>query len=182
MAETSSRKFTTTIIISLTLIIGLSCWVYLSYSKSYMAPNVSLQFIDGRSSTLLEVITGPTLVTFWTTSCKTCVKKTPELKALYKKLNSQGFEIIAVAMSYDPPNQILNFSDNFEIPYPIALDIDGSIAKAFDDVELTPTTFLISNDMKIVMTAIGDINTSELEKKIVKMLALQNSTAVNETS
>ena len=68
------------------------------------------------------------------------------------------------------------------IQYPIALDIDGSIAKAFDDVELTPTTFLISNDMKIVMTAIGDINTSELEKKIVKMLALQNSTAVNETS
>jgi peroxiredoxin len=182
MAETSSRKFTTTIFISLSLLIGLSGWFYLSYSKPNLAPEVSLQFIDGSTSTLHELITGPALVTFWATSCKTCVKKTPELKALYKKMNPQGFEIIAVAMSYDPPNRILNFSEDFEIPYPIALDLDGSVAKAFDEVTLTPTTFLISNDMKIVMTTIGDINISELEKEIVKMLDIQHSMALNETS
>ncbi|MBT7950690.1 MAG: TlpA family protein disulfide reductase [Gammaproteobacteria bacterium] len=182
MAEISKSKLTITSIVSFTLIVALLGWFWVSHSGLQQAPDVALQFIDGRKSELYKLTTGPLLVTFWATTCETCIKKTPELKALYKKLNPRGLELVAVAMAYDPPNRILAFAEDNDIAYPIALDLDGSVAKAFDDVALTPTTFLISADMKIVTTTIGTLNMDELEKEIVNLLEKPSSVALNETS
>ena len=182
MAEISRGKITKTIILSFTLIVGLLGWFWLSHSGLQQAPDVALQFIDGRKSELHDLATGALLVTFWATTCETCIKKTPELKALYNRLNPRGLELVAVAMAYDPPNRILAFSEDNDIPYPIALDLDGSVAKAFNDVALTPTTFLISADMKIVTTTIGKLNIDDLEKEIVNLLEKPNAVALNETS
>ena len=182
MGETSWPKLTKTIIISFSLIVALLGWFWLSESGLQQAPDLALQFIDGRKPDLHELGTGPLLVTFWATPCETCIKKTPELKALYKRLNPHGLELVAVAMSYDPPNRILAFSEDNEIPYPIALDIDGSVAKAFGDVALTPTTFLISADMNIVMSTVGELNIEKLEKEIFSLLGEPYPVALNETS
>lgn len=43
------------------------------------------------------------LINFWATSCTTCVAEMPMLSATYEKFRGRGYEIIAVAMKYDPP-------------------------------------------------------------------------------
>jgi peroxiredoxin len=182
VADSFIAKPATKIALSFVIVVTTFTWLWVSYPGLQQAPDISLQLIDGSRIKLRELGSNPVLVTFWATTCVTCVKKTPELKALYQKLKPLGFEMIAVAMAYDPPNRILAFSEDHQIPYPIALDLNGSVAKAFNDVLLTPTTFLISADRKIVFTAIGNLNTQVLEDKISSMLMEQNPEITKETS
>ena len=67
----------------------------------------------------------------------------------------RSLEFIAVAMSYDPPNYVLNYSETRQLPFKVALDVDGSAAKSFGDVKLTPTTFLIDKQGNVLKRYVG---------------------------
>lgn len=182
MAKASTRKYVATLVICLALSTAALVWMQASQSKLQEVPDVALQIIDGRKIDLHSLGGSPVLVMFWATTCETCVRKTPELKALYQRLKPGGLELIAVAMAYDPPNRILAFSKDHDIPYPIALDIDGSVARAFNDVTLTPTTFLIGPDRKIVFSRVGNFNIDELGEEISELLLKEKPVAAKETS
>ncbi len=179
MAEASTRQFVAMIVVGLSLIIAAIVGLWTTQSKLQQAPDLALQIIDGSRIDLRSLSGNPVLVTFWATSCEPCVKKTPELKALYQRLKPRGFELIAVAMAYDPPNRILAFSKDNKIPYPIALDLDGSVARAFDDVSLTPTTFLIAPSGKIVFSKVGILDIGQMEEKISSILLDKNRLALH---
>ena len=98
----------------------------------------------------------------------------PHLISLYDELSDKGLEIIGVAMSYDPPNQVMELINQRRVSYPIALDVDGAIAKAFDNVMLTPTSFLISPDGKIVKHKIGEMDMDKLQQQIEDLLLQQS--------
>jgi len=49
-------------------------------------------------------------------------------------------------MYYDPPNHVVTMTQNQQLPYHVALDLTAEIAHAFGDVQLIPSTFLISPD------------------------------------
>lgn len=69
------------------------------------------------------------LVKFWATSCVTCVKQMPDNIANYNQYHPQGYETIAVAMNYDPPNYVLNFAQTRKLPFPVALDTSGELPR-----------------------------------------------------
>jgi peroxiredoxin len=112
----------------------------------------------------------PILINFWATSCPSCVEEIPHLSALYKELHDDGLEIIGVAMFYDPPQHVKNFTDQNQLPYPIAIDIQGEAAQAFGDILLTPTNFLIDPDGRIVKKKIGLMDIHALRQDILAML------------
>ena len=51
----------------------------------------------------------PVLVSFWASTCPRCLDEIPHLIELYEELAPRGFEIIAIAMAYDPPNRVIAF-------------------------------------------------------------------------
>lgn len=89
----------------------------------------------------------------------------------YNKFKGQGLEFVAVAMSYDPPNYVINFTETRKLPFKVALDVDGSAAKAFGDVQLTPTTFVIGRDGKILKRYVGEPDFAELDQLLQGALA-----------
>jgi peroxiredoxin len=119
-------------------------------------------------------------VTFWATTCPGCIREMPHLISLYNELSGKGLEIIGVAMSYDPPNQVMELINQRRVSYPVALDVDGSIAKAFDNVMLTPTSFLISPDGKIMKHKIGEMDMDKLEQQIKNLLFQQSQVTGHE--
>ena len=143
---------------------------YLNQNDLDRSPNISLNSIDGQQIDINSMHGKPLLVTFWATTCSTCVKEMPHLAELYEELNKDGFEIIAIAMAYDPPNRVVALSEKNNFPYPIALDIEGLAAKAFGDVKVTPTSFLIGPDGNIVQEKTGEINIVELREKVKELL------------
>ena len=96
------------------------------------------------------------MVNFWATSCITCVGEMPKIIETYNKYHGQGFETIAVAMSYDPPNYVLNYTEKNKLPFKVALDIRGDLARSFGDIRLTPTTFIIDKRGNIVKQYLGE--------------------------
>ena len=86
------------------------------------APSLVGQTLDGRLLTLEQLRGKPVLVTFWATTCPTCIQEMPHLIELYRDLNPKGLEMIGVAMSYDPPEQVRALAQQRQLPYPIVLD------------------------------------------------------------
>lgn len=107
---------------------------------------------------------------FWATSCTTCVAEMPEVIATYNKYKDRGFETLAVAMSYDPPSYVVNFAQTRQLPFKVAIDNTGSAAKAWGDIQLTPTTFVLDKQGNIVKRYVGAPNFAELHQLIDKLL------------
>jgi len=135
------------------------------------APDVTLTDINGNRVRLADLRGNVVLVNFWATTCVTCVREMPQIAATQRRFAGRAYRTFAVAMPYDRPDWVLNFSERNRLPFPIALDVKGEIARAFDDTRVTPTTFLIDTQGRIVKRYIGAPDFAELQQRIEKLLA-----------
>ncbi len=111
------------------------------------------------------------LVNFWSTSCAVCLKEMPRLAELHRRYEARGFETIAVAMPYDPPNLVVAYQQQARLPFKVAIDPNGEVARRFDDVKLTPTTYLIDRRGRVVKRYVGEPDFGEVERRIEQALA-----------
>jgi peroxiredoxin len=143
---------------------------YATLGSSVAAPQVTFISLAGDKITTQSLRGKVVMVNFWATSCTTCVKEMPQMVETYNKFKGQGLEFVAVAMSYDPPNYVLNYTETRKLPFTVALDTSGDIAKSFGDVKLTPTTFVIGKDGKILKRYVGEPEFGELHALLQKAL------------
>lgn len=129
-----------------------------------VAPNALFKTIKGESIALADLKGKPVLVTFWATDCPSCIEEIPHLINLHQQFNPLGLTIIAVAMYYDPPNRVLEMAEAKQLPYAVALDPIGEHAKAFGNVQYTPTSFLIDSSGMIVMQKVGVLDLASLHE------------------
>lgn len=135
------------------------------------APQSTFVLLDGSSRTTADLKGRVTLVNFWATSCTACVAEMPRIVATYDKYRARGYDTLAVAMSYDPPSYVVNYAQTRKLPFEVAIDNTGAIAKAWGDVQLTPTTYVVNKRGEIVKRYVGEPNFSELHLLIEKLLA-----------
>lgn len=135
------------------------------------APASTFLLIDGSTTTTADLKGKVTLVNFWATTCVSCVKEMPMLADTHNKFKDRGYETVAVAMSYDPPAWVLNFAQSRQLPFKVALDNTGEIAKSWGDVKLTPTTYLVNRQGEIVKRYVGEPDAAALHQLIEKLLA-----------
>jgi len=148
---------------------GIGAWF--AWSPAPKAPDVAFTTITGQKVSMQDLRGKVVLVKFWATSCVTCVKQMPDTIANYNEYNGKGFETIAVAMSYDPPNYVLNFTETRKLPFMVALDTKGELAQAFGNVRLTPTAFLIDKQGNIVKRYLGEYDKAQFHAALEKALA-----------
>ncbi len=157
---------------SLLTILGIVLFAALSLFKKESAPAVTFRTLNGEQIAMESLRGKVVMVNFWATSCSTCVQEMPEMIETYKKYSDRGLEFIAVAMSYDPPNYVLNYSESRQLPFKVALDSDGQAAKSFGDVKLTPTTFVIGKDGSILKRYVGTPEFASMHQLLEKALAI----------
>jgi peroxiredoxin len=143
---------------------------YQSLSAKQAAPALSFTNLQGNKISTQSLKGKVYMVNFWATSCTTCVKEMPQMIASYEKFRAQGLEFFAVAMSYDPPNYVLNFTETRQLPFQVVLDVEGKIAQAFGDVRLTPTTFVIDKQGNIIKRYVGEPSFVELDQLLAQLL------------
>ncbi len=135
------------------------------------APPSTFVLLDGSSKSTADLKGRVTLVNFWATSCVTCVAEMPKIIATYDKYQTKGYDTMAVAMSYDPPSYVVNFAQTRKLPFKVAIDNTGAVAKAWGDVQLTPTSYLVNKRGEIVKRYVGEPDFAELHRLIEKLLA-----------
>lgn len=135
------------------------------------APEVGFVRLDGSAGQLSEWRGKVVLVNFWATSCASCVAEMPDLIQTHQRFQPKGFETLAVAMSYDPPAYVSAFAERRQLPFVVAIDNTSAIARAFGDIRLTPTTFLIDKRGGIVKRYVGPPDFKALNGLIEDLLA-----------
>ena len=151
-------------------VLAIGVAVYMG-SAGESAPQSTFVLLDGSSKTTADLKGRVTLVNFWATSCTTCVGEMPKIVGTYDKYHAKGFDTLAVAMSYDPPSYVVNYAQTRKLPFRVAIDNTGAVAKAWGDVQLTPTTFLVNKRGEIVKRYVGEPDFAELHLLIEKLLA-----------
>jgi len=149
------------------LILGASLFLAPTEQR---APDIKLGLIDGSEIQLASLRGKPVLIDFWATTCSSCIKEMPQMIQLYNDYKDKGLTIIAIAMSYDPPNQVAAMQQRLGINFPVALDLTDTASEAFGGVRLTPTHFLIDPAGNIVLQKIGELDFATLRQQLDSML------------
>jgi peroxiredoxin len=149
--------------------VGLAPSMLAGCSRAEQAPAVSYTLLDGRRSELASLRGHVVLVNFWATSCAPCVEEMPALAANWRRFAPQGFETLAVSMSYDAPALVSNFAQARALPFPVVIDNTGEIAHRFGDVQFTPTSLLINKRGEIVKRWVGKTDFAALAPLIAQL-------------
>jgi peroxiredoxin len=148
------------------LALGVAAAVAVVFTRPQVAPIVTFKTITGQQITSESLKGKLVLVNFWATSCVSCVAEMPKLVEAYQRNKQKGYETVAVAMSYDRPDFVLNFANKRQLPFPVALDIDGQLAKQFGDIKITPTNILIDENGNIVKRWVGVPDFAEIQQLV----------------
>jgi peroxiredoxin len=136
---------------------------------------VPLAFLDGRQ-TSLGAWRGQRIVLldFWSLTCRPCLEERAALAEFYQRWQPHGLAMVAVAMPYDPPLAVREFEAKNPSPYPIALDVQGELARAFR-VETIPLAVLLAPDGRILYRQAGRLDRARLEHLIGPLLSAGES-------
>ena len=164
-----SRRHLATAALAMATAIG--GWLALGGSQALaLAPSVQYTMLDGKQLSSAQLKGQVVLVNFWATSCSTCVAEMPQVMATFEKYKSRGYQTVAVAMSYDPPAYVASFAETRKLPFGVAIDNTGEIARSFGQVQLTPTSFLINKRGEIVKRYVGAPDFTALQALVEKLL------------
>lgn len=150
-----------------TVLLASSC----GFGSRDAAPEVRFVTLAGQKIATADLRGKVVLVNFWATSCEVCVREMPMLVETYKKFSPRGYEMVAVAMSYDHPNLVVDYVQKNALPFKVALDLDGAIAGAWGNVNLTPTTFVLDRRGRIIKRYLGEPAVAELHTLLDKALS-----------
>jgi len=159
--------------IYLSLLLGLAAPSLALYLMSgpAQAPASSFVLLDGSTKTSADLDGKVTLVNFWATSCTTCIAEMPKIVATHEQYQGRGYRTMAVAVDYDPPSYVVNFAQTRRLPFDVAIDNTGKLARDWGNVRLTPTSFLINKRGEIVKRFVGEPDFAALHRLIEQLLA-----------
>lgn len=156
----AAKRFGRTLVAA-TALIALVAVGYTVALKS-AAPAATFTTLGGEKIDLADLRGQVVLVNFWATSCGICMAEMPDLVAAYRQYRERGFEVIAVAMSYDDPEQVREYVREQSLPFPVVFDEGGKLAAGFEQVSVTPTTFLIDKSGTRISKTVGVIHFGKL--------------------
>lgn len=134
-----------------------------------MAPQARFTTLAGERFTTPELRGKVAVVNFWATWCPDCVKETPRMAEAHRRFAARGYETVAVAVR-DQPARVEAFARSHALPYKVVLDIDGSIAREFGNIRLTPTTFLIDRHGRVLRRYVGEPKWDEFDRLVEQAL------------
>src|SRR5713226_855856 len=137
-----------------------------------VAPDFSLETLDGPTMRLSDLRGKAVLLNFWATWCGPCKIETPWLVELQNQYGSQGLQVIGVAMDDSGKEDIAKFAKDMGVNYPVLLGKEA-VGDAYGGVPALPESFFIGRDGKIVDKIIGLKGRAEIEDSIKKALDTQ---------
>lgn len=137
---------------------------------SSVAPDFTVQTVDGATVSLSDFKGKVVLLNFWATWCPPCVRETPRLVRVAEQYKDQGLVVLGVNTTYqDDPVKVRQFVRDQGIAYPVLLDPDGLVGEKYP-ARLMPTTYLIDANGKIVHTKVGEVDEATISEQVEALL------------
>ena len=126
------------------------------------APAFRLRSLDGSATELTDYRGNYVLLNFWASWCGPCRGETPALQAFFER-QSPGLVVIGVNQQ-ETAETAGEFTDQFAVTYPIALDADGQVSGAYRVSTGLPVSFLIDPEGVIRLVHLGALTDSDLDE------------------
>ncbi len=118
----------------------------------------------GKTQSLAQYKGKWVLVNFWATWCPPCLEEIPDLVALHES-KKNNLVVIGVAMDYRDPKEVLQFSEQMMISYPMVLGTH-KLAAQVGAIPGLPTTYLYNPQGKQVAYNVGAVTRDGIERYI----------------
>ena len=137
--------------------------------SSDMAPDFTLNDLDGRSFSFSKTRGKVVILDFWATWCPPCREEIPHFVSLYRAYRGKGLEIVGVALDQGGANAVKPFAEANGINYPVVIG-NQKVTVDYGGIRGIPTTFIIDRKGNIVEKFIGYRDKAVFEKAIKKLL------------
>jgi peroxiredoxin len=128
-----------------------------------MAPDFTLQTLDGGTFRLSEQRGKPVVLNFWATWCGPCQN---ELPAVQKAAAHFGDDVVFVGVDQgEKADVVQSFADKLGLTFTIPMDGDGAVGYDYN-VQGLPTTFFIDRHGVVKSLWMGEMNSVTLAENI----------------
>jgi cytochrome c biogenesis protein CcdA/thiol-disulfide isomerase/thioredoxin len=152
--------------------------VQLSNEGSFPGFDGAVKWLNSPPLTRAQLKGKVIVVDFWTYSCINCLRSIPYVEAWSEKYKNDGLVVVGVhtpefAFEKDPAN-IAKAVTDLKITYPVAIDSDYAIWKAFNN-QYWPAHYFIDAKGEIRYHHFGEGKYDESEEVIQQLLKEKNS-------
>lgn len=132
----------------------------------YLAPEFTLQDLEGNPVSLSSLRGKVVFVNFWATWCGPCRLEMPEMKRLHEQ-ETPDLVILAVNLTQTERSvdHVRAFMDRFSYRFQVPLDTGGATADLYRAVSI-PTSYFIGPDGVIRVKHIGPMRLATMESYV----------------
>jgi peroxiredoxin len=135
------------------------------------APEVKFRALSGEAFSTTDLRGKVVLLNFWATYCGPCMQEMPKMVEAHRKFAPRGYETVAVTVRQDDPDRVGQYVAKHALPFKVALDRSGELAREFGNVRITPTIFLIDKNGKVLRRYVGEPDWTEIHRLVERALA-----------
>ncbi|PDW03317.1 redoxin domain-containing protein [Candidatus Viridilinea mediisalina] len=149
-----------------------------------VAPEFTLQTLDGTPLSLSDFQGQVVLLNFWGTWCEPCKRELPALEQAHQQYHEQGLVVIGVNLTHSERAQggdaatVQAFLEQFGVTYPNVLDLEGAVTNAYRVFPL-PTSFFVDQTGYIRYVHIGELRFQDVEARFLELLRRAHGEADN---
>lgn len=123
--------------------------------EGFLAPDFTLDTLDGKKVTLSELRGKIVIINLWATWCPPCRAEMPALENAYEQYKDSEVIILGLNVTnQDSEKDIPPFVKEFGLTFPILLDRDGSVSTLYQ-LKALPTTYFVNREGIIRTVVIG---------------------------
>lgn len=132
-----------------------------------VAPDFSLQSVDGVEASLSDYRGEVVLLNFWATWCAPCRLEMPAFQQRYRELAPEGLQVLAVNFD-ESEEEVRAFQQELDLSFPLLLDPGGMVQRIYRVLGY-PTTYLVDRDGVIQAIHVGIMSEAQLDGYLLQM-------------
>jgi|WetSurMetagenome_2_1015567.scaffolds.fasta_scaffold807545_1 cytochrome c biogenesis protein CcmG, thiol:disulfide interchange protein DsbE len=132
------------------------------------APALSLRDLDGREVTLAGLRGRAVALNFWATWCQPCKEELPGLAEAWREARNSCVTYVGVTEESSREEAAAEVTRH-GILYPVVLDADGEVARAYG-VTALPRTVLIDAEGTVRRVFTGRISRAQIEEALAPLV------------
>jgi peroxiredoxin len=139
--------------------------------KGQIAPDFTLQNMQGEDVTLSELQGKRVVLNFWATWCPPCEAEMPHMQKYYEQYKKEdNVEIIGVNLTYanEKIERVEQFLKSYDITFPILLEQNEIVAQQYQIITI-PSTYIIDTQGRIQKKIIGPLDLESLRGNVTQV-------------